>query len=148
MFPVYVNVDEPDKSYEHFYLYAKGHYGNTKHLLEELLIINGEWSGVSPEYLNYKHALLQLLSIVSYDMHTENCQVNVNSDRFVTFIDKFLDEEFWAMQFGRKFEYKDALLQKCISYIKLINVSDIPFQLGEINSEIMKKLQDLRKTEK
>ena len=106
-----------NKADRHIYLYAKGHYQKGD-LIEDLKRIVGERSSVLPEYITIQDIIVVLVSI-TYSVMTVKNQLK---DSIIDFILSLDPSAFWQLSSLSDYDFRTALILKCLSIIKWTDV--------------------------
>ncbi len=115
----------------HIFLYAKGHY-KANDQTEDMKIIIGNRSCIKPEHIPEKDIFLVLLPIVYNYIQ--------NDRQFIDFISDLNPNNSLRNLFPNKhnlYDFNKELLSKCLSVLRFQNIKDIPFDLGEADSNIL-----------
>jgi hypothetical protein len=128
----------------HYYLYAKGWYHKSSDLFADLKQIHAQWCGVGAEHLDERDVIVKLLELTY--VHIKAC----SDDRlFIEFVSDIHPRETWKV--GSKMisdsngnlkwetdeQYYLRVARKCLSIFALTKVSEISFELGEADSEVL-----------
>lgn len=108
----------------HFYLYAKYHYQETN-LFEDLKIVLAHYCGTDKKYLRDRDIIGKLSELAS---------THLNVSIFRTFIDNI-----WCPPYteNTKISIEEALCRELLRILRLRTISEISFELGNPDSNIL-----------
>jgi hypothetical protein len=112
------------------YLYAKGWY-KTSDSIEDLKIIYGLRNGMEAEYINIRNIMDCLITLTWEHMRKDNYGL-------IEFISDISPYAFRRRFYHDEvYEFNKAVIEKCLSILSLVKVSDIPEGLDEADEKVL-----------
>lgn len=118
----------------HYYLYAKGHYEKDLYVLNDLCKIHAVWCGIDPVHVDATLVAERLVKLAFSHMQ-KNDHSGYNS--IWEFLCDLHPANRWKFGANELDFYWAAVIKKCLSIIRWVKVSDIPFDLGEPDPSLL-----------
>jgi len=120
------------KEDRHIILYSKYHYEKND-IISDLKILYSIRNGINIEYLNERQIASNLLNLVTSFI------IN-NGNSFHDFINAINPYNPLFKIYNENYKFYTAIIKKCLSILSLLEIKDIPFDLGNKDNTIQERI--------